>query len=345
MKLPNGYGSVYKLSGNRRNPYAARITIGWEECDGKRIQKKKVLGYYPTKEAALNALAEFNRNPYNPESNCITFEKVYEKWAAQKLPKISQSCINGYRAAYKLCGSLYKMPFREIKTEHLQKVVDDSGKAHPTLRKLRVLFSQLYKYAMANDIVFKNYSEYVDIGEGGNDSKRVPFTAEEIDRLWLCVNEMPYVDTILIMIYTGWRVGELLQLKIEDIDTKEWVMKGGIKTEAGKNRLVPVHERIRPLVKRLADKKGTYLIKTPEGGEPLKYHCYLDRIFADICIELDMDHRPYDCRHTFATLMDNAGANKLCIKRIMGHASADITDKVYTHKDLSELRKAIDLLK
>lgn len=84
MRLPNGYGSVYKLSGNRRNPYAARITIGWEECDGKRIQKKKILGYYPTKEAALNALADFNRNPYNPESSCITFEKVYEKWAAQK---------------------------------------------------------------------------------------------------------------------------------------------------------------------------------------------------------------------------------------------------------------------
>lgn len=237
------------------------------------------------------------------------------------------------------------MPFCEIKTEHLQKVIDESGKAHPTLRKLRVLFSQLYKYAMANDIVFKNYSEYVDIGEGGNDSKRVPFTAEEIDRLWLCANEMPYVDTILIMIYTGWRVGELLQLKIEDIDVNEWVIKGGIKTEAGKNRLVPVHERIRPLVKRLVDKKGTYLIKTPDGGEPLKYHYYLDRNFADICIELDIDHRPYDCRHTFATLMDNAGANKLCINRIMGHASADITDKVYTHKDLSELRKAIALLK
>ena len=31
MKLPNGYGSVYKLSGKRRNPYAARITVGWKD--------------------------------------------------------------------------------------------------------------------------------------------------------------------------------------------------------------------------------------------------------------------------------------------------------------------------
>ena len=60
--------------------------------------------------------------------------------------------------------------------------------------------------------------------------------------------------------------------------------------------------------------------------------------------QLEMDHKPHDCRHTFATLMDNVGANKLSIKRIMGHASKDITDKVYTHKDTEELKKAIDLL-
>ena len=42
--------------------------------------------------------------------------------------------------------------------------------------------------------------------------------------------------------------------------------------------------------------------------------------------------------------MNNAGANKVSIQRIMGHASKDITDKVYTHKDIAELKKAVDLI-
>ena len=54
-------------------------------------------------------------------------------------------------------------------------------------------------------------------------------------------------------------------------------------------------------------------------------------------------HTPHDCRHTFATLLNDAGANPVSIKRLLGHSSGnDITEKIYTHKDIEQLRIAIE---
>ena len=72
------------------------------------------------------------------------------------------------------------------------------------------------------------------------------------------------------------------------------------------------------------------------------YRNWKDEKFGKIMEQLQMEHLPHDTRHTFATLGDNYNMNKLCIKRIMGHASKDITDKVYTHKDIEELKKEIE---
>lgn len=148
----------------------------------------------------------------------------------------------------------------------------------------------------------------------------------------------PYADVILILIYTGWRIGELLAMDCSDVDTIEWTMKGGAKTEAGKNRVVPVHDSIKLYIqKRLAGREtGKFLLE-------LSYPKF-NVAFKEVCARLGTPHTIHDTRHTFATRADNFGMNKVCIQRLMGHASRDITDKVYTHKDLQQLRKAIELL-
>ena len=118
-------------------------------------------------------------------------------------------------------------------------------------------------------------------------------------------------------------------------------MRGGLKTKAGKNRVIPISKSILPFIKR---RLGNEYLITNHAGEQMKYWNYYEEKWKKIMEQLQMEHKPHDARHTFASLMDSAGANKLCIKRIMGHASKDITDKVYTHKDIQELREAIDLL-
>src|SRR5690625_1848029 len=117
----------------------------------------------------------------------------------------------------------------------------------------------------------------------------------------------------------------------------------GFKTEAGINRVIPIHKKTHKLIEDRMDTNNEYLITNFERNK-LGYYVYYHEEFKKILQQLELDHRPHDCRHTFATLMDNAAANKLSIKRIMGHAAKDITDKVYTHKDIKQLLMAIDRL-
>ncbi len=60
--------------------------------------------------------------------------------------------------------------------------------------------------------------------------------------------------------------------------------------------------------------------------------------------QLKMEHTPHECRHTFRSRLDSAGANKKCIDLLMGHKSKDVGERVYTHKTLDELKDTINLL-
>jgi len=340
MKNPNGYGSVYKLSGNRRKPWAVRKTVGW---DNNSKQLYANIGYFATRSEAMIALANYNENPYDLDVPNITFQEVFEKWSDSKFNKTSKSNVNGYKAAYKISESLHNIKFVDIRKLHMQQIIDKCDKGHGTLRKIKVLFNQLFKYAMENDIVSKDYSKFVELGKNEDESDRQPFTDAEIKLLWNNVDRMDYIDTILIMIYTGLRPGELVKVETKNIDIENRILRAGIKTAAGKNRIIPLNKKILQFVENRLKEGNEFLLSNKDGIQ-MSYFTYYDCKFKIIMEQLQLNHKPHDCRHTFATLMDNAGANKLSIKRIMGHASTDITDKIYTHKDIEELKKAIDLI-
>ena len=145
------------------------------------------------------------------------------------------------------------------------------------------------------------------------------------------------------MIYSGLRIGELLLIKSTDIDLENEIITGGIKTDAGKNRIIPINKKILPFIKNRLEEGHEYLIVNSRN-KPMKYDNYYRERFIPIMEQLNMNHRPHDARHTFATLMNNADANRTSIKKIIGHSSYETTEKIYTHKDIEELRKAINLI-
>lgn len=341
MKNPNGYGSIFKLSGNRRNPFAVRITTGWDD-NGKQVYE--YLGYFPSRKKAMLALADYNSNPYDLSSGKITFREVYERYKKEKFPKISKSNQDGYEMAFRRSEPLHDMKFNDIRKAHLQKVIDDCDRSWGTKKKIKVLFNQMYKHAMENDLTHKDYAKFVELPRDDTESTRMPFTLEEINILWEHIDRFDDIDSILIMIYTGLRPGELVEIKNEKIQLEKRFFRGGFKTDAGTNRVIPIHKKIHHLIEARMDSNNEYLVTNFEGNK-LSYYTYYHEKFKKIMKQLELNHRPHDCRHTFATLMDNAGANKLSIKRIMGHAGKDITDKVYTHKDIEQLLIAIDTLK
>lgn len=347
MKLPNGYGSVYKLSGKRRKPWAARKTVGWtmDEVNKKSYPVYKFIGYYSTRQEALTALAEYNKDPYDLRYDSLTFADVYEKWSNIHFPKVSQSTINASVAAFKSCAEIHDMRFVDIKLDHLQQVVDDSGKNTPSLKKIKILFGLMYDYAVVHEIVSQDKRDmvrYVDISGAGNPNAytRKPFSKEQIDKLWEHSAE-DYVSVILILIYTGLRIGELLDLKKEDIHLKErWLYIRKSKTESG-IREVPIAEKLLPFFERWFEKDCEYFICSP-SGKHLSYRGYYDTYWKPLMEYLEIDHRPHDTRHTCISLLTEADVNARIIKQIVGHKGQNVTEAVYTHISLKVKLDAIN---
>lgn len=334
MKNPNGYGSVFKLAGNRRKPWCVRVTVGWTD-EGR--QQYKNIGYYEERSDAMIALAQYNNDPYDLDANKITFAEIFEKWSEEKFPKISDSNIRGYKTSFNKCSMLHEMKFRQIKKMHMQRVINENEHLSYQVRmKLKTLFSQLYQFAIENDIVEKDYSKFVEAGEQTTKIIRTPFSDAEIETLWSNL-DTPYVDTILIMIYSGMRVGELLEIKSANVNIDRQILIGGIKTKASINRTIPIHDRILPLI----NLDNEHLVVSPTGKK-MSYNNYIQRQFTPIMKKLGMNHLPHDCRHTTATLLDNAGVDRTIVKMILGHASNDVTERVYTHKTPEQLLSAIN---
>lgn len=223
MKLPNGYGSVIKMKGHRRNPYMVRKTAGWhyDKEKDKQVQDYIIIGYARTKAEGLKMLAEYNENPYDAKAAKMTFQDVYDEWSKRKYPAVSHSNVCGYTAAYRVCGILYNRTFVHLKLPDLQQVIDQCGKNYPTMKKIKGLFSQMYEFAIKNDICPKDYSKFVDIAQyrDRNPKKlnrdRIP--KKDVDRSWDQHGD-PYWNIVIMLIYNGCRISEFLDLKKADVN-------------------------------------------------------------------------------------------------------------------------------
>lgn len=348
LKNPNGYGSVVKLSGKRRKPFEVRVNTRMDE---RYYPVYDVLGRYSTREEGLIALAEYNRNPYSISDREMTFSQLYEKFYKNKYEysgkNYSQSSIYCTKSAYGYCSALYERPYSKLRADDFRGILgqmNDKGKplSHALQEHIKNLFSQMDKFALQNDIIEKGYSSFAAITVSEDDTPGVPFTTEEIETLWANVN-VPWVDSILIYIYSGWRVSELILMPAENINLDEGTFKGGLKTEAGKNRIVPIHSKIRDFVEhRLSVNHG---ILFSLNGRPISTTTYTN-LFKKTLRDIGIDtyHTPHDCRHTFTSLLDSAGVNQVCIDRLIGHASNSLTTRTYTHKSIDELRQAIEMI-
>lgn len=343
MRLPNGFGSVHKLPGNRRNPYRVRITIGWKLTnENHKTQEYKTIGYFATKEEGLIALSNFNNSPYNLEAKDITFKEVYKLWSSEHYKTIVNSTKRMWEASYNHSVGLYNMKFRCIKVSDLENTIKNADVGSSTKLRMKNLYNMMYKYAIKHEIVDKNYAELCKAEKCEKIICREPFALEEINKLWQNIN-IPFVDMILINLYSGLRPKELVELKILNINLKEKIMIGGLKTRAGRDRKIPIHEKIYPLIlKRYNENNERLCLK--ENGEYMSYDDYRNR-FNKIMKKLNMNHKPHDTRHTFITIAKHSKIDEYILKLIVGHKIQDITENIYTHRNQNELIKAIKKLK
>jgi integrase len=145
-----------------------------------------------------------------------------------------------------------------------------------------------------------------------------PYTHEEIQKLWQDSREEA-AQFALITIYTGMRPSELLSAHITDMDIEAGYITAGMKTEAGKDRIIPLHPDILGILRYWTDRK------------PVRLGTFRDKVWLPYINKTGLDHKPHDGRHTCATLMEAAGIPQNRRKLILGHAITDVTDGVYTH--------------
>ena len=330
MKMPNGYGNVSKMSGKRRKPWRVRKT-----------------GYYRTKAEALQALSDYNKDPFDIKFSSKTMEDVYDEWSERKFEEISEANIKGYKAAWKLCEPIQSMRFVDIRIDHLQKLVDESGKNTPTLKKFKVLLKGLFDYAVIHGIITqdRNIVSYLDISHAGNPNARshTPFTSDQVARLWEVHGGNEYYSVILMLIYTGLRIGELLDLEKKDVHLDErWFFVKESKTDAG-IRSVPIAKKIMPFFKYWYNKNDCpHLISTPDARH-FEYRNYFDSYWKPLLQPIGMEsHRPHDTRHTCISMLTAAKVDERFIQRIVGHKGQNVTRQVYTHLEIEELITEID---
>jgi len=373
MKNPNGMGSITKMSGNRRKPWRVRKTDGWKTydrltkedlaripdgCDpfeiledGKmRFTNKQVyvnIGYYATKQEAMKALVDYNEDPYDLHLDTITFAEVYDKWSDVHFETVSDSNVKGYKAAYRLCGKLEKMRMVDIKLDHLQTVVDESGKNTPTLRKLKILWGLMWDYCVMHEILpqeKRDMVRYVDINKAGNPNSynRKPFTKKEVKTVWKWKDTNEYFKVVLMLIYSGVRISELLDLKKENVNLEEkWFDVTASKTQAG-IRKVPISNKVLPFFKEWMNRNDCeYLLSTPDAKH-FEYRNYYDSYWTPLMQQMNMEHTPHEARHTCVSLLADAGVDERMVKKIVGHKGQGVTQTVYTHFEIEALLDAIN---
>ena len=373
MKLPNGYGSVTKLSGNRRKPYLARVTLGWitDEQTGKCVQNRVPIGTFKTKKEALQALAEYGANPYDIQNNNLTLAELYQKWTEAYFPTLeSESSSRTITAAWRYCHAIQSMRVKDLRARHIKGIMEDgyiipsrgksAGQKVPaspgTKARIKSMFNLMLDYALEYELVDKNYARTFDLSNDIIKEKEaatrghIIFTDAEMQTLWDNVDSLRFVDWILIQCYMGWRPQELAILKIADVNLDEQYITGGMKTSAGKNRTVPIHPRIKHLIQRNYDQAielgSKNLFNDPlavKGGMLITYDKYAGR-FAKIMTALNFreDHRPHDPRKTFITMAKKAKVDEYVIKRLIGHRITDRTEGTYTERDVEWLRTELE---
>jgi len=256
---------------------------------------------------------------------------------------ISASGIRGYQACFKYASPIHKMKMVDIKLHHLQKIIDNMTEvSHSTKSKCKTVYGLMFDIAIQNDIVEKNYAKFLDTGKKDTGTTKTTYTDEEIELLWKYQGD-DYVDATLVLLYTGMRISELLELKMENIHLDEQYAIGGSKTEAGKNRIIPFADKIMPIVRRLYG-DGSYksLILSPSGEtftrEAFSYH------WRKRMAELGIKHGLHETRHTAISNLYRENVEPAIVRKIVGHSGKNITESVYLHVTVQQVLDAVNKL-
>lgn len=335
MKRANGTGSIKYIKG-RSKPYA--VFRPSKMVNGKR--KAELIGYFATKEEAEQVLLTETLHP----TKNTTLGELWNMWKrTRSFTDLAKSTQEGYCMAFNYMRDHEHKRFADLKQDDFQHFIDNAvnqGKSVSTQNKVKILCNILSVYALLNDVTYKSYA--VKLKTAKSDRTPVEIFSDDDIKILFENDDVPLVDTILILIYTGMRISELLTLNKFQVNLNEMVIVGGLKTDAGRDRIIPIHPKIQNYIIRHYESCRNKLIE--HDGKPYtsRYYrkCYY-RVLEKLSVKKISPHK---ARHTFFTLMSLYCKDSKVIADVGGHTDVHFTENVYVHPDLERLRRGVECL-
>ena len=324
LKRTNGMGTVYKLQGRRKRPWVA-------------AKNRVIIGYYERKQEAQEALERLAGKDLTERYN-MTFKEVFEEWKKEHYKEIDSSSIRSYDRAYDVFESLHDKKFRKLRKSDFQEVIDQHmDKTHSTVSKYKHLITQMSRWAIREELIVTNFASFVTVPEKEK-SKKPIFSDEDIKKLEEDGSETARI--ILMLLSTGMRIGELFSLPVKDCHQKYVV--GGEKTEAGRDRVIPIRPEGREHFSYFAERAKGDLLLSGHAGEHDKDN-FRKREYYPLLNRLGIEKKtPHATRHTYATRAVMEGTKPELLQLILGHEDYAFTVNTYTNIAVDELIAAVE---
>lgn len=343
MKRPNGLGTITKLSGRRRKPYVVRKTIN---------KKQEVLGCFETRTEAVAFLNSVNEKALSQIHN-YSVQQMYEMLIDLNKDRLTKSGLTNYASGYKYLEPYKNMKMREMRTIHFQEAINQasaSGVGHATWKKIQNVGSLMCQLAMANDLIDKNYAQFVTLPQAKKKDEKPSFSRRQLDIMWEIWQADTAIASILALCYIGMRINEFLALKKDRVDIERKIIYAeGSKTEAGKNRIIAIPDIAVPLFEKLMQNNTEYVFPSPQGKR-WEVKNYRERFFYPTLQKYNLhicEHdptltiTPHSCRHTYAYLCVKYGVDEKATMDLMGHTKYSTSAEIYaeaTKHDIDYLR-------
>ena len=330
IRSPNGYGSVYKLKGKRRAPWVARVQIGTKIGDnGKKQPVYNYLGYFPTQREAKECLADYNALK-TPHGRRVSLETVWNEYRDANVDKWPDNTRRAKMQSWAVLEPFADIDINRINVTMFEDLFKSSGFNKPKLSQAKSLVNLLYDFAVKKQYTTPDYARfirYIEI-EAGNPKKlphkRIP--RETIAELWERSDDLA-VQCVLFLIYTGVRISEFVSIKPDDVlrEEKVFIVRES-KTEAGRNRRVPIADKILPFVDAWLSLGYKNLAPYPNIWRQSAPNETLRQRFRKAA----PGFTPHDARYTCVSELTEAGAPQAVIRSIVGHKDAGNMTERYT---------------
>ncbi|MDD3231272.1 MAG: tyrosine-type recombinase/integrase [Oscillospiraceae bacterium] len=338
----NGTGSVYQLPGGG---WKAVAILRYYRDESGKLKKHTASKKVKTKKEAVNALPSLLSRSTPIEHKHITLTELEHKFEnTKKYDALSKSQKSKLKYAWNRLSPIQTRDICTLSVEEMQDIIDSATKTYYPARDMKVLLSHLYDTAKRFEYITYNKTENIELPELKKTKKQI-FTENDIFKFWCdfygrTENGKPaqqniFTGYILIMIFAGLRYGEVSTILLENIHLQDRYMVGGIKSEAGIDRVIPINRKLVPVLKMLMPNQKKKLLEMNEDNFYSTYWETVDR--------LQVSHlTPHSCRHTYFTMMADKQVPPALIAEAGGHADFDTTYRNYVHTPIQKLVEAVD---